>query len=182
MIGGGAAVIAGGHFQEGAKTAAFAYLFNHWIHAWRGSVAHRALQTHLNRRDEGQWAVEKQRIDLRHIQSNGTFELKSESVQNNPATYATAQGRLAGLNAEYGYQFGDADRIFKGQSSLTLETTSWWGSTESFTYTPDRFGSNTGMIFYTNQTYNGLGDQLSRAIQSQGAISVPIPWYRFALP
>ncbi len=42
LIGGGAAVIAGGRFQEGAKTAEYAYLFNDVAHQSAGKAG-RAL-------------------------------------------------------------------------------------------------------------------------------------------
>ena len=152
VVGGTASVLGGDKFANGAITGAFSRFFNDWKCAWRGQVAHRTLQGYLKARDGGNiWCCERGHIDLRHTPTNGIYELKPISHQNDPELYGQAKAQLAAYIADSGYIYhaGDAGIVLAGRG--------WWpGSTFRFTYHRDQFGRSTGLLFYEHRNYNSL--------------------------
>ncbi len=183
IIGGAASKLAGGSFEQGATTAAYGYVFNHLGHMLVGTDAGTALLRHLQgRRDGNRWLGDtsfgglfgRGRADLIY-KGDPNFVYETKVDGSDAAGAAQLEGYLSRCAGEC--IAGDDYTLFKGASSLSLDSISFFSRT-TYTYTPSAFYR--GVVTYTvNDT--SVFDQVLQAYQNRpvgGPSPLPLPRLR----
>lgn len=190
IIGGTASAIGGAKFANGAITASFGYLYNHWAHGVAGTRANYALAEELNRRDgAGTWMVNSGlgglltgRADLANSVTGELYELKTMSCLSSQSCNAAALDQLRTYlsDADGQYRAGSDFTVFRGLSNFSIES-NLYGVKTGFTYYAQ---GDSGLIGYERNVTNEWLQAVVRAYgqqRNQGPAGGPLP-LRFVYP